>query len=179
MNSRIISLVVLALAIGLFFSFTKPTWAAVQQLLEVQSNNKEAMDAVRQFATQKQDLESKKGSIDPEALKKLNDMLPSSVDNVKNILMIDDLGKKAGLRISNLDAVTRAESAASARAQSGTAPDSIDLSVTAEGTYASFSTFLESLERSQTLFDVRDVSVKGSNNGIYQYSLKIRFYWLR
>jgi len=56
---------------------------------------------------------------------------------------------------------------------------SADMQVSAVGTYAALKTFLGSVEKSQRLLDVQDLSIKGSDTGVYGYDMKLRFYWLR
>ena len=56
---------------------------------------------------------------------------------------------------------------------------SVDLTLTATGTYKAFRTFLSGIERSARMLDVIRVSVRGSDTGVYAYSMTIRLYWLR
>ncbi len=177
MNSKFVSTVVLALAIGLFFSYVQPTWNDIQSIRDVMKSDEDAVTAVNEFNNKKDELKKVLDSIDPANLAKIDAMLPSSVDTIKDVLMIDALGKKAGLKISNIDVQVSKDAAADNRAQRTAATESITLTVSAEGNYAAFNTFLSGLERSQTLFDVRDLSVTGSNTGVYKYALSIRSYW--
>jgi hypothetical protein len=179
MNSRLVSLFVLVIAIGLFFSYVKPTWAEIQTLQTELKSDDTAMQAIKDFNAKKAELESKRSALDPEQLKKLEAMLPSSIDNVKDIIAIDALVKKSGLRLSNIDVSLQANTADANRTGKVTPMQSIDFVLTSQGTFTALNMFLESLERSQTIFDVRSLSVKGSNNGVYDYQLTIRTYWLR
>lgn len=56
---------------------------------------------------------------------------------------------------------------------------SVDLSLTVVGTYSAFQTFLEAIEKSARLLDVKELAVKGSDTGVYAYQLSVRLYWLR
>ncbi|MBI2025438.1 hypothetical protein HYT04_01465 [Candidatus Kaiserbacteria bacterium] len=79
-----------------------------------------------------------------------------------------------------------AGSAAKTFAPAGTLPvsranpiGSVDLSLSAIGTYSSLQAFLVGIENSARLIDVRDIVVKGSDTGVYTYQMTLRLYWLR
>ena len=55
----------------------------------------------------------------------------------------------------------------------------VDLTLSAVGTYGALKSFLGGVESSERILDVRQLSVKGSNTGVYTYDLLIRLYWLR
>ena len=55
---------------------------------------------------------------------------------------------------------------------------SVDLSLSAVGTYTSFKTFLGSMEKSERLIDVKDIVIRGSDTGVYTYQMRARIYWL-
>lgn len=63
--------------------------------------------------------------------------------------------------------------------QQGNQIGSIDLTLTAVGTYASLITFLNGIERSGRLLDLQTLSVSGSSSGAYSYQMTVRLYWLR
>ena len=56
---------------------------------------------------------------------------------------------------------------------------SVDLAFSAVGTFAALQAFLTGVEKSARLLDIRDLVVKGSDTGVYQYQMILRLYWLR
>lgn len=56
---------------------------------------------------------------------------------------------------------------------------SVDLSLSVVGTYTAFQAFLASIERSARLLDIKDLTIKGSDTGVYSYEMELRLYWLR
>jgi hypothetical protein len=109
--------------------------------------------------------------------------LPDSVDNVGLILDLNALAARSGLSLSNIDVTKNAAASSDA---SGALPvarvnptGSIDLSLSAVGTYAALQTFLVGIEKSIRLIDVQDIVVKGSDTGLYTFQMKLRIYWLR
>ena len=55
----------------------------------------------------------------------------------------------------------------------------IDLTLAATGTYEDLNTFLAGVELSARLLDMRELSVAGSDTGVYDYTMTLRLYWLR
>ncbi|MDE1945515.1 MAG: hypothetical protein KGI03_04585, partial [Patescibacteria group bacterium] len=56
---------------------------------------------------------------------------------------------------------------------------SVDLTLAAKGTYGAMVSFLKGVELSERLLDVTDLTVTGSDSGLYTYQMTIRIYWLR
>lgn len=57
--------------------------------------------------------------------------------------------------------------------------ESLDITVSATGSYPAFRSFLQGLEQSLRPLDVVSVTVHNSATGVYTYDLAIRIYWLR
>lgn len=185
MNNRILPFIALFAAIGIFFFYIRPTWsgsiAAVKSAIALDI---QALVAADQYATQQNTLASARNAIDPEHLTRLSTFLPDSVDNVGLILDLNALAARSGLSLSNIDVTTEVGPSAASAGQglpaAGANPvGSIDLSLSAIGTYAALQSFLVGVERSARILDVRDVVVRGSDTGVYNYQMSLRLYWLR
>lgn len=194
MSSRILPTLALMLSVAIFFAYINPTWSeSIAETKTAITANNDALAAAREFEAKKNELASARNNIDPGNLARLEKFLPDSVDNVGLILDVNALAARSGLSLSNLD-VTRNElnnaagsvavavsSATTAAAPTvrGNPVGSADLSLTAIGTYKALKDFLVGLEKSARLLDVRDITVKSSDTGVYNYQMAIRLYWLR
>lgn len=186
MNSRVLPLVALAAAAGIFFAYVNPTWsgpiAAARDAIALDDS---ALAESEEYVARQNELSEERAGIDPENLGRIMTLLPDSVDNVGLILDINALAARSGVSLANIDVAT-VDSGAKSGAQ-GALPiatvaspvGSLNLSLTALGTFASFQTFLDGLERSARLLDVQDIVVKGSDTGVYTYQITLRLYWLR
>jgi len=186
MNSRILPILALLAAAGIFFGYVHPTWTGeIAAAKTAIANDDQALAAAKTYSDQQNTLASERNKIDPADLSRITTFLPDSVDNVGLILDLNALAARSGLSLSNIDVASNTQSAAGSGAGSasdniGTGPvSSVDLSLSAIGTYAAFQTFLVGVEKSARLLDVRDISVKGSDTGVYSYQMTIRLYWLR
>lgn len=188
MSTRVLPLIALFVAVGIFFLYVSPTWTgSISATKDAIAQDDEALVAANQYAAQQNTLASARNAIDPSDLARLGTFLPDSVDNVGLILDLNALAARSGFSLANIDVVSNSANAAKSSPQqsqglpaAGASPvGSVDLSLTAIGTYAALQSFLVGVERSARLLDLRDIVVKGSDTGVYNYQMSLRLYWLR
>lgn len=186
MNSRVLPLLALLAAAGIFFAYVNPTWTGgIAATKAAIASDDQALLAADTYARQQNALADARNKIDPADLARLNAFLPDSVDNVGLILDLNALAARSGLALSNIDVLSNTANASGANAPgalpaAGANPvGSVDLSLSAAGTYTALQSFLAGVERSQRLLDVRDLVVKGSDTGVYAFQMTVRLYWLR
>ena len=190
MNSRILPVFSLMVAAGIFFIYINPTWSgSISSTKAAITNDDQALTTASEFTARQNELASERNAIDPANLARLVTFLPDSADNVGLILDMNALAARNGLALSNVDVATNDADDASSRTAGGSLTGNIgtvaaspvnsaDLSLSAVGTYTSLQSFLQGVEKSGRLLDVRDIAVKGSDSGVYTYQMKLRFYWL-
>ncbi|HUY62410.1 MAG TPA: hypothetical protein VMV50_01290 [Candidatus Paceibacterota bacterium] len=186
MMSRIYPLISVIAAIALFVGYVGPTWnGSIAGTKNAIASDDQALAAAQAYATEESQLVSERDAMNPADIARLTTLLPDSVDNVSIILDLDALAARSGLTLSNVNVSAPAASSASAGAPAGLSTGgtggigSVDLVVSATGSYAAFQKFLRGVELSERLLDVRQLSVKGSDTGIYIYQMSLRLYWLR
>jgi len=186
MNSRILPSVSILLAIGILFGYAGPAWSgSLADTKAAIALDDQALAAAKEYAMQQNSLASARSAIDPADLARLSTFLPDSVDNVGLILDLNALAARSGLALSNVDVVTNDADASAT--QRGTLPGStaqdpvgsVNISLTAVGTFGALQAFMAGVERSARLLDFRDIVVKGSDTGVYTYQMTLRLYWLR
>lgn len=183
MNSRILPSLSLLFSLGIFFVYVNPTWN--DSILATQANIAEAdqtLAAATKYTKQQKELTDARNAIDPANLTRLSTFLPDSVNNVGLVLDLNALAARSGLSLANIDVVVNNTSASAQGALSVASANpvgSVNLSLSAIGTYAALKAFLIGIEKSARLLDVRDIVVRGSDTGVYNYQMKIRLYWLR
>jgi Tfp pilus assembly protein PilO len=190
MNSRILPTIALFAAVGIFFGYVNPAWSGtIADAKAAIALDNQTLAAAEEYARKQDALATARASIDPTNLARLSTFLPDSVDNVGLILDLNALAARSGLALSNVDVIT-VDSGANKGASNTTAPGtsplgdqnpigSVNLSLSAAGTYSSLQSFLSGIERSARLLDIQDLVVRGSDTGIYAYQMILRLYWLR
>lgn len=182
MNNNVIPMAVLIVAIGIFFFYVNPTWSGpITSMKAAIASDDKALAAAITYAAQQNALATARNAIDPNDLSRLAAFLPSSVDNVGLILDLNALAARSGLALSNIDVMTNTVATKSGGSGALTVTNStgsVNLALSAVGTYSALQTFLRGVEKSQRLLDVRELVVKGSDTGVYTYQMKIMLYWL-
>lgn len=196
--SRILPLLALVFAIGLFFLYVKPTFSGPIAATRTQiASYNDALAAADRFQQKEAQLTQQRAQIPADSLARLNDFLPDGVDNVQLILDLDALAARSGITLSDFNTAGNNVTTGTAPAATPTTPastiptlgqqglssgdptDSLSLTFKATGTYAAFRTFLAGMENSLRPLDVTDLQVTQSDTGVYSYAVTTRIYWLR
>lgn len=182
---RLIPVVGLLIALGLFFGYINPTMTGpiAATRAEIAGYDK-ALEAADRFKEKQASLEAARAAIPPESLVRLEAFLPDGVDNVQLILDLDSLASRTGMTLSNFDTSELEENASETATDgiinpNGQPLDSVELSTTGKGTYEAFRAFLGATEESLRPLDLVSLDIKTSENGVHTYTMKFRLYWLR
>lgn len=198
MTRLIIAIVALVAAGGIFFAYTKPAYDTVQASQVQIAQYNQALDKAAELQQLKQGLLSRYNAFDPQALGRLQKLLPDHVDNIALILDLDSIASRYGLALQNVD-VSRSggttptnQTAIGAVGSSNRGYDSLTLTFSTQGTYANFLQFLTDLETSLRVVDLVSLkvasgasggapsgSVKGPSEPTYSYTITLRTYWLK
>lgn len=187
MMSRLFPILILLGTIGLFVGYVHPTYTGAIQAVsaDIQSYDA-ALAAADRFKAKELQLTGEKNSLPAAELERLESFLPDSVDNVQLILDLNSLAARSGVQLSDFDTTetggddSKAVGGSSALTAKASAPyDTLELSVSAVGSYAAFRTFIAGVEQSLRPLDVVEMSLKDSQTGVYTYDVTFRLYWLR
>ena len=185
--TRILPIFAVILAVALFFGYISPTYnnQIVPENQQIQSYNS-ALAAATAFTQKENDLVAKKNAIPQSQIDRLTTYMPDGVDNVQLILDLNSLASRSGLTLSNFKVADNATSSpdstdatSASGIQSSSLTDSLDLSVSASGTYSAFQTFLAAAEQSLRPLDITQLTIKSSGTGVYAYTITFRIYWLQ
>lgn len=201
----IMPIVLIAIAISLFFVFTNPLYNDVSLLRAEVASYNEALDNSKALENERDKLTAKYNAIDPNNLTKIEKLLPQNVDNIRLILEIEQIAKPYGMVLKDVkyntdekDGTTQA-GGGDAVIQPGRLPKDVsknygafDLEFSITGTYNDFVNFTKDLENNLRIVDVvsvtftsdslnvsSDPSKKVVGPDVYKYNIKIRTYWLK
>ena len=183
MSSRVLPIFALLIAIAIFFAYVSPTWyGSIAAAKAAIANDNQALATADEYKAKQNELASARNIIDSADLTRLNIFLPDSVDNVGLILNLNALAARSGLALSNVDVTTNTAAADAAGAAGTVATNpvsSVEMSLSAIGTYVALQDFLRSVEKSERLIDVENITIGGSDTSVYTYQMKLRIYWLK
>ncbi|HYE23485.1 MAG TPA: hypothetical protein VEA92_03540 [Candidatus Paceibacterota bacterium] len=189
MMQRFLPVLLIVVAVGIFFAYTNPTYtgAVAAARTEVQSLNG-ALEAATAFESRESELEEQQQALPADGLARLVAFLPDNVNNIQLILDLDALAARSGVRLSNFNVGSTEEGGAeegdvdmggSLALESTESIESLDITVTAEGSYTSFRAFIEAAEKSLRILDLVSINVESATTGVYSYDMTFRIYWLK
>lgn len=190
--TRIIPLLMIIGAAGLFIGYAQPTYSgSIADLTTEIRDIDTALEAAKDFKEKEIQLTRDRAAITEDQIMRLESFLPDNVDNVRLIVDLNSLAARSGVQLSEFSIENNSEESSSTQTaaplgggttlalRAGEPTESLDLSVAATGSYASFQTFLLGVENSLRHIDVVEISVDDSQTGIYTYDITFRLYWLK
>lgn len=205
MTQVIAPFILLAVSVGLFFSYLRPAIDVLTAFQEQEARVDDAITKSERLKTRTQELMTQYAQYerDDVAIKRLETLLPDSLDPVRLIINLDTLAQKHHVEITSFD-LPRTDRAATpppaAAVQEGQPADGGSITdpvvspalfrVDAHGQYADLKAFLMSVEQSLSLLDVtnitfasRDLSNGSDTEDIPPGQLSASFilttYWLK
>lgn len=190
MTKIILSVMGLAVAGGVFFMYTQPSYDNVQILAAQIKEYDQALEKAAELQELKQSLLSRYNAFNPADLDRLQKLLPDHVDNVRLVLDLDNLAGRHGMALQNVvisnPASEKRETGVIGAIGGGLQKyDSLILRFSTQGTYANFTAFLQDLEASLRIVDLvslgldREASAQSQGEPTYSYNISVRTYWLK
>ena len=200
MTRFIMPIILIGIAVTIFFTFTNPIYSDLSGLQAQVASYNDALNNSKALESERDALTAKYNAIDPNNLAKLQKLLPDNVDNVRLILEIQQIASPYGMTLTDVKynaTNTAAGAAAGTTVQGGTAANAapkdygiFDLEFSTSGTYDDFINFTKDLESNLRIVDISSISFSSglTNAGAsiqknsveaYKYDFHIKTYWLK
>ena len=182
MKSYILPVLLVAIAAGAFTLYINPTYIEVQDITADIAEYDEALNNSKELLAVREELVSRYNSFSKSDLDRLLKLLPDNVDNVRLILDLDTLASQFGMRLTNITITeTPAETGIGAELCPNTNKHrSIDIGFTTSGTYQDFRRYLQALETSLRVVDIKSLGFSSQGErGVYTYQVLLSTYWLK
>lgn len=168
----------MTLAIG--YAFIYPSVGDLSALMEEKQKHEDALEKVSNIETKKNELLAEFNNITSADRKDIDTLLPDSLGFVRLISQIDAVAAKYGISI---DKVSSRETTTSTGGSIGEATSqkpykAAIISFSFDASYEKFNIFLNDLERSLRILDIRSIKLETQENGIYTYNVEFETYWL-
>lgn len=182
MINRLLPVVLILIAIGVFFGYVNPTYSGSVKALQAEITSYDAaLAAARNFNEKRIAVADVQKNLPEGSIERIRAFLPDGVDNVQLILDLNALATRTGIELSDFDVNSSAsvENDGVGALESDLPYDSLELTLTAVGTYDAFKRFLTGMEWSLRPMDLVELSIDDSVTGVYTYTMTFRIYWLR
>jgi len=177
----VLSIIMIIAALGAIFFFIAPRVSGISELRASEHEFTVALDNARRLDETRQQLLDRYNAFNADDLKRLKVMLPGNIDNVKLIIELDALASQYGLPLQNIS-VEEDKTAQDVQVieQGGGDYGKVQLKFSVRGPYVQFVDFIDSLEHSLRIIDVRNLTFQATERtDVYQYNLDIETYWLK
>ncbi|HEY1041158.1 MAG TPA: hypothetical protein VGE63_00325 [Candidatus Paceibacterota bacterium] len=187
MSKSIISILVMALSVGIFILVGKPAYDEIALLKEQKTVISAAGETAKSLQASWGDLVNRYNAVSDTDKERLELMTPSFVDNVKLMIEIEELAKKHKLSLKDIDIDKDKETQSGSVQDVSNAEKSIGIKFKVTGKYQDFLGFLAELEYSLRVVDVKSLSFRPERGTVkdlkkpidyYSYDVEVTTYWL-
>ncbi len=201
MNRNVTAVILIVLSIGVYLEFTQNVWNDTQSIIAVNGTYQNAITDAKKVNDKVAQIAASYNSISASDQDRMNKILPTNVDNIRLIIDLNSVALRRGFTLHDITVTSPANtaaqpapapvsSAAVASAAAGTsilsvpqAPlvsvDTVTVGFNASATYQQFIQFMRDAEADLHILDVSHLSVKSHDNGIDDYTVEFKTYWLR
>ena len=186
MNKIVTPVLLIVIAIGLYFLYTKPQLENVDAAKAEESKYTEAVEKAGELKEIRARLVEKRATFDPVAMERLKKLLPDNVDNVRLLIEVDSMAQKHNMTLRRVQfsqegALDNQGGRVVATENRSKPYDSILLSFAVDARYDDFLLFMRDLEQSLRLADVESIQFESKEGtGVpTTYTVGIRTYWLK
>lgn len=156
----------------MFFWQTLPVLDEVDALKIKRDSFNEALSYSKELTILKNRLIDDFSSISSADIEKILKICPPEADIPRLVLQISEIAKKNDVSMENIDAVEKQTIPGSLAAMGQGGCREIELTISFPATYEKFSVFLENLEKSLRLIDVKNIEIFSSEGLIYNFNIK-------
>lgn len=193
MNRNITAIILVAIAIGIYFTYTQGQIDHDNTIVAVNGQYQNAINNARSLEAIRDSVQEDFKQISPDDQAKLDKILPSSVNNIHLIVDVSKMANSNGFALRNIKADVVQNTAQSNAANtispvpgmSGssliptTSLANVKLSFDTTAPYYKFESFMQQLEKSLRIMDVTKLTLKATDTGVYDFSVEINTYWLK
>lgn len=175
----IIAYVILTLSIG--YAFVYPSFGDINQLLEQREKYLASLETVSNIENKKEELLTELNAIPEIDRESVETILPDSLNFVKLISQIDAVASRYGISIKDISSIETAQAAGSSieNAEAPKTYSSAIIGFSFDASYEQFNAFMDDLESSLRILDIRSAKLTTAEGGTYSYHVEFETYWLK
>lgn len=194
MNKNITATILIILAIGTYFTFTKAKLADVNAVRKINDQYISAISNADRLIKTRDEVLKDYNSISENDRERLDKMIPNTVDNIRLVIDLNSVGLRHGFSLHNIKATANAASGSSAQtaqkvpttytvkdSNSISTPtlDTVTVTFSVSAPYQQFIDFMRDLEANLRIMDLTHLTVSTGANGTYEFGVELKTYYLR
>jgi len=175
------ALILLIISVALFFTFTSPNYDKVKALRTQAGQYQDTLSNIANLIKKRDDLLVKYNNIPADEISGLQKVLPDNVDTVTLAYNFDSIAAKYGITLKSVRTLDSQNQSGTEIVQStGNSPyQSVTVSIEFISSYENFRNFLNDIEKSLRIIDVKSVSFEGNDTDLYDFNISLQTYWLK
>lgn len=175
------SLILILIALGLFYTFTRPQYAEVKSLAATSDEYRDVLENIERITEIRDKLLVNYEAIPKSEIDRLSKVLPDNIDSVRLALDLDTIASRYGVSLKNVKVKTGEGDSASLPVLSryGLPYDKATVSFSFVSNHQNFMRMLADLEKSLRIMDIKSVSFESEDSGLYEHEMTVETYWLR
>ncbi len=192
----LVPIVFLLISTGVYFGLTDPiirgdgVFGGQTNITELRSEKLALARALRDADKLKEraaELNEKVKSIPADQIKRLDDFLPDSVDDLQLVVDINNIASRSEMKIGDVELGGKNERrrTGDTEVEGAVLPEvaTVPVTFTVTGSYANFKAFLTDIAQSLRILEVKEIEFasvgEGSTDTGYRYQVTVETYWLK
>ncbi len=173
--------ILLILSAGLFLTVVLPYYDKVMELRVRSAQYKEFLSDVDEIGQKRDDLKVRYENLPQGEVERLKKVLPSQSDVVSLAMNFDSIASRYGISLKSINSTDSSNQTADGIVQAPTSGAYNEATVTISfiADYESFRGFMSDIEKSLRIIDIKSVSFNSSPNGLYDFKVSVKTYWLK
>lgn len=178
MRNIIGTILFLAAAIGIVVGFIVPRADNIGAMRERKTELDQTLTRFRELRDVRDNLLSRYNSVLQSDIERLQKMVPQTPNTGSLLTELDQLARSNALLLRSVELGETAAAQGQVLAGSSAGPaESLRLTLRVVGPYASFRSFLSSLEHGLRLVDVSSLAFSGGEGNVSEYNISANSYW--
>ena len=191
MNKNLTPLILIVLAVGIYFTFTRAKIDELQAIRQVNAQYEQALKNSEKLVKVRDTVRDNYNKISQDDQERLEKILPDNVDNVRLIIDVSGVAARHGIVMKNVKTTTPKDAsepvADAGMGQGGMGSQipsqntysTVTLSFDVTSNYQNFLNFLKDIEASLRIIEISKITIKSNDTGVYDYSVEIKTFWLK
>lgn len=175
------AIILLLLAIGLFYTFTNGQYQEVKKLQALSNEYRNVLRNVSTIVELRDRLVVAHEAFPGAEIKRVNKILPDNVDVVKLALDLDSMAARHSISIAEVQAKVGASGDANliVLPENAEVYERATVSLRFVSNYENFTRLLADIEKSLRIMDAKEILFQATDSGLYEYQMSVDTYWLK